>query len=352
MAGGGTLFGGALPGVGPLTGPIPSPPTGAGPAPAGEKRPGPEEGSLRPGELVQVRLAGTAAGEEEGLATIEIGGRALQAQLPPGLPPGKPVLLEVVSPGPPPTFKVPDGAGELTRLLRSVSIPSVSWEEASARILTATPAALEGPQRSFLEGLQHLLRLPPSGPELASALERLLQNSGLFHEALLARGEVPDDLKTLALRLLSTLANPSPLAGPADALLRHVEAHQARSLLEGGPVLPFFLPWGGEGTGIRGELAVEERSGSGAQGRSASGALRIRLEMPLLGPVEARVRWSPEGTAVRLLFGPSVLSQASARLDELSSALSEAGVRVRGVHAEQLEPPAQRPGRGLLEVRA
>ncbi|MBI5444888.1 MAG: flagellar hook-length control protein FliK [Deltaproteobacteria bacterium] len=300
--------------------------------------------------MVQVRILSVAGPQDQGLAMVELGGRLLQAQIPEGLPLGKPLMLQVVSPGPPTVLRPPDPPEELLSLLRSLKVPSSSYEQAATRLLALAPEAVEGPSRALLQELQGALRLPTAPADLAPALERLFRASGLFHESLLARGESPDDLKTLALRLLASLQGPSPLANDVEALVRHLEAHQARSVLDGMPVLPLFLPWGENG--VRAEWAVEERTGSDGEGRAAAGCLRLRVEMPLLGPVEARVRWSPGGTSVRLAFSPPALSAASDRMEELSRALADAGVRVRGLRAEPLESPAPSAKPGMLELRA
>jgi hypothetical protein len=160
----------------------------------------------------------------------------------------------------------------------------------------------------------------------------------------------PDDLKSLTLRLLDRPLDLS-LARFSEAFLGHIGAHQARSVLDGVIVVPFVLPWGGDA--IQGEWVVEERSGRGPSGEASSGALRVRLEMPHLGPVEVAFRWGPAGNSVRLRLDPVGLDAVAPRLPDLARALSEeAGVRLLELRAERLSPAAPTAGRGLVEVLA
>jgi len=129
-----------------------------------------------------------------------------------------------------------------------------------------------------------------------------------------------------------------------------VEAHQARSALEGVLVVPLLLPWGEEWA--QGELRVEDGEERGRAG-ATGGTLRLRLEMPRLGPVEALVRWGQAGVAVRLGLAPDAVVEARDKLPELSARLSEeARVRVADLRVEALPPPAPRGGPGRVEVVA
>jgi len=325
-----------VPEVGPL-GPGP----GAVPA-ATPPRPEALSLGLRLGEVVEAEFL-EALGQREGL--LAIGGRVFRALHPEGLAPGQRLALRLVSPGPPPVFRLPEAAEEgVVRLLW----PPAQGLASAARVLLGGEVVHAG-SGPLLAALQQVLRLPEEPGALGEALARLLRNSGLHHEASLARGEEPADLKALALRLLGR-EPAGPLAKAAEALLGHVEAHQARSALEGVLVVPLLLPWGEEWA--QGELRVEdgeERGRAGAGGKT----LRIRLEMPRLGPVEALVRWGQGGVAVRLGLAPDAVAEAREKLPELSARLSdEARVRVADLRVEALPPPAPRGGPGRVEVVA
>jgi len=320
--------------VGSLGGAPPLPP----PLPRGEA---PVPG-LRLGEVVEAQLLETLS-QREGI--LSIGGRVFRALHPEGLNPGQRLQLRLVSLGPPPLFKLPAAADEgVARLL----LPPAQGVTAAVRALLAAPAGEEAGD-PLLASLRQLLRVPAEPEALASALARLVRGSGLHHEARLAAGEDPADLKSLALKLLATKPE-GALARAAEALLGHVEAHQARSVLEGVLVLPLVLPWGEEW--VQGEIRLEDGEGRGA-GEAAGGSLRLRLQMPRLGPVEVRLRWGAGGVSVRLALDPAALEEARGQLPELSRRLSaEAGVRVADLRAEALPPPAPKSGPGLVEVVA
>lgn len=340
-----------MPEVGDLTSLLPRPGGGAGPAGAGAGAAGTAARDvaaalgLRAGDVVEVSVV-EALGQGQGI--VELEGRLLRALYPEGLAAGARVALRVASTGPPLLLRLPEpGEAALARLL---SPPASGFGQAVRGLLAAAADPAGGPElRRLLEGAE-VLRLPTSPSELAPALAKLLQRSGLFHEALLGRGEDPGDLKSLALRLLAAPASP-PLHRLAEILLGHVEAHQARSVAEGTVTFPFVLPWGGDG--VVGEWVVEERSGRGPLGEALSGAVRIRLEMPRLGPVEVGVRWGPSGTAVRLRLAPEGLAEVSAQMGELREALTgAAGVRLVELRADALPRASASAGPGLLEVVA
>ncbi|MEW6488611.1 MAG: hypothetical protein AB1578_11965 [Thermodesulfobacteriota bacterium] len=301
---------------------------------------------LRLGSVVEARLQ-EALGPREGV--LSIGGNLFRALHPEGLSPGQRLELRLVSLGPPPVFKLPGGPDDaVARLLRP---PSLGFEGAVRAFLTAPPA--EGaPGADLAAALGRLLRLPEEPAALAAALARLLRGSGLFHEADLARPQTqsPADLKALALLLLSRQPE-GALARAAAALVGHVEAHQARSLLEGAAVVPLVLPWGEEW--VHGELRLELEGRRAAESGKAGGALRLRLQMPRLGPVEVNVRWGSPGVFVRLALEPPVLEEAREGLEDLSRLLTrDAGVRVADLRAEPLPPPAPKGSPGLVEVLA
>jgi len=297
---------------------------------------------LRLGDVVEAEFLETL-GPGEGL--LAIGGRVLRATHPDGLVPGQRLALRLVSAGPPPVLRVPEAADEgVAQLLR----PPAQGLGAAVRVLLGSEAARaeSGP---WLSALQQILRLPEDPDALGRALARLVGRSGLHHEASLARGEEPADLKALVLRLAAREPQ-GPLAKAAEALLGHVEAHQARSVLEGALVVPLLLPWGEEWA--QGELRLED-PGARDRGRAAGSTLRLRLEMPRLGPAEVLVRWGQGQVSVRLGLAPDAVAQGRERLGELSTQLSRvAGLRVADLRVETLPPPARRGGSGLVEVVA
>lgn len=338
-----------MPAVGALgAGPVPAPGGQAGTAP-GEAalREAAFLAGLRLGGVVEAQLQ-EALGPREGV--LSIGGNLFRALHPEGLSPGQRLELRLVSLGPPPVFKLPGGPDEaVARLLRP---PSLGLEGA-VRALLAAPVAEATPGADLAAALGRLLRLPEEPASLAVALARLVRGSGLFHEADLARpgAQAPADLKALALLFLSRQTE-GALARAAAALVGHLEAHQARSLLEGAAVIPLVLPWGEEW--VHGELRLEpEGRRAGGAEKKAGGTLRLRLQMPRLGPVEVHLRWASPGVFVRLALDPPVLEEARQRLSELSRLLArEAGVRVADLRAEPLPPPAPKGGPGLVEVLA
>ena len=331
-------------GVPPGGAPVLGPPGGAGPgrpAQAGEI-----QGVLRLGGLIQVELV-QAKGAGEGI--LDIGGQLFRALYPEGLAEGQRLTLRVASLGPPLLLQLPDSPE--AALGRMLTPPPGGLASTLPILLSQTAGEGLGPGESHrLRQLQSLLALPSSPGELSRALARLFPRSGLFHEALLARGEGAEGVKSLALRLLRSVPE-GPLTRALENLLVHLEAHQARSVLDGFPVMPIALPWGGEV--LQGELAVEERSGRRPDGAAAAGALRLRLEMPGLGPVEAALRWGPLGISVRLLLREQFVDAASHRMTELSEALAQgAGVRLVDLRVDSLAEGQARSGPGRVEVVA
>lgn len=292
--------------------------------------------------MVQAELVHDLGGGE---GVVRIDGRLFRALYPEGLPQGARVALRLVESGPPLTFQLAEPADSaLTRLLHP---PGRGLGSAVAALLA--PGEGAGPAGGELAAAARWLDLPLEPGALARALARWVQGAGLFHEAALARGEVPEDLKSALLRLVARLPEGSAVREAADALLGHLSAHQARSALEGVPVFPLVLPWGEEP--IQGELRLEGEGG----GRKSEGPrwLRLRLQMPQLGVVELRVRWGEAGVSVRLAVEPAILELTRAHLTELDGLLRRrAGVRVAELRADPLPPPEPRTGRSLVEVLA
>ncbi|WP_084318748.1 flagellar hook-length control protein FliK [Deferrisoma camini] len=301
--------------------------------------PGAAEGvRLAAGTVVEAQILESA---EPGSGRVAVGRWVLDARFPAELPQGARFQARVEVEGPPVVLRLLEPPeADAARL-------AVPPRQALARaVVRLLEAARSDPD---LAPLARLLRLSPEPRALASDLARWVRESGVFHESALARGEVPEDLKTLAGRLLGRLGD-GPVREALEGLVRHVEAHQARGALTGGPVIPLVLPW--PGGAVHGEIALEpERGGRGGPGRRYR-ALRIRLDLPNLGPVEVRAAWSPEGVRLGLAARAEVLPLVRARLDGLRRALTrDAGVRLVGLAVEALRPPAVE-GPSVLEVRA
>ncbi len=300
---------------------------------------GPAEGArLAPGTVVEARILESI---QPGLGKVAVGRWVLNARFPAELPQGARFQAQVEAGGPPLVLRLlkPPEADAA----RLAVPPREPLARAVVRILEAAGAD------SDLAPLARLLRLPPEPRALASHLARWVRGSGVFHESALARGEVPEDLKTLAVRLLGRLGE-GPVREAVEGLVRHTEAHQARGALTGEPVIPLVLPW--PGGPVHGEIALEpdreNRGGAGSRYRT----LRIRLDLPALGPVGVRVAWFPEGVRLGLAARAEVLPLVRGRLDRLRRALvRDAGVRLVGLAVEALRPPAAEDP-SVLEVRA
>lgn len=346
-----------MPQVGDLTG-LPAGAGSAGPAsgltgqsgPAGQVTPvrtgaAAEILGLQAGDLVDALLVEDLGG---GTGIVDLQGKLFRAVFPEGLQAGARVPLRVAGTGPPLLLQLPTAGEE--GLIRLLSPPATGLAQTVRGLLAAAADPAAAPElRALLQGAE-FLRLPSDPDHLAPAFARFLSKSGLFHEALLARGEDPGDLKALALRLLSSSKEPT-LTRLAESLLGHIEAHQARSTVEGTVIVPFVLPWA-EDT-VRGEWVVEERTGCGSKGEALAGALRLRLDMPHLGAVEVALRWGPAGNSVRLRLDPGSLDAVASRLPELEQALTaEPGARLLELKAEPLVRAPGRTRPGLLEVVA
>lgn len=316
-----------------------------------------EPNALRPGLIVRVELI-KALGPEEGL--LRIAGRMYRAVYPEGLKPGVPMQLKVTDAGPPLVLQLPDA---FSRIFGKLVHPSATSFPAAAKGLleTALPEGAAGTAAGtgagaeltdLLARLQTLLRLPQDPRELAQALARFVRQSGLFHEADLAAGRTPDDLKTIAQRLLTLVTasgGDERLERLLDSILSHVDTYQARSLLQQSVVVPFALPWPGSEEPVHGELEYGDVPAS--QDEKQAGGVTLRLDMPNLGHVEAALWWGPTGTSVTLRVEPGLEDWMEERVSGLERSLAvDAGVRVAGVRVETHEPAGPAWTRGLLEV--
>lgn len=281
-----------------------------------------------------------------GTGVLRVNGQLLRALFPLGLPQGARVPLQVLAPGPPLLLQLPDAPRPPVAAL--LSPPAQPLTAALAEFLSAAPPA--GPAGELLNAAQALLRLPTVSAPLARGLAAWFTQSGLFHEASLAQGRDPGDLKSLLLRLLPQLAGGS-LQRAATSLLGHLEAHQARSVLEQQTILPLVLPWGEEW--IQGEVRVERDPPGRAAAGGSGGSMVVHLDLPHLGRVEARVRWGETGVAVRLAAEAVGLEALRQHLPTLHEQLTGAArVRLLDLRADPLPPPSSATGPALVEVLA
>lgn len=319
-------------------------------------------GPLRPGEVTVVRQGGVekagapdfhmgqvlevelvrAVNEDEGL--FRIAGRYFKALHPAGLAEGVTLPLKVVDTGPPLILKLPD---LFTSIFSRLVHPSAtSFSDAAQGLINFKEGQLPaGDALKLFSSLKELLALPQNPEELAKALEKFFRSSGIFHEALLARGETGDDLKSLALKLLVFLKDDEQAVTLLKSLLSHLETYQARSILGHNPVFPFALPWGEE------KLKGEFEFLSGGEDGENGGGLVMKLDLPNLGHVESALWWYRSGCSVTFRLPQKASDFLAPRLPELQEILQ--GIPGLNLTALRIEPEtAPRPatGRGLLEV--
>ncbi len=279
-----------------------------------------------------------------GSGWVRVGGELHLARFPAHLPEGARFPARVEAAGPPVVLRLePPQQDPTAALFRT---PAQPLPEAS-RTLAAVPDA--PPElSSLLDRLAGFFSGRPTAGTFLRLLGLWTRQSGVFHEAALARGASPDDLKALALGLLSRVPD-GELSRSLEALVRHVAVAQGRSLAEGVPVLPLVLPWGDRW--VAGAL----RWGGGRRGRGkgAGGHLSVSLDLPRLGPTEIRVGWGQVGVSVRIALEPERVPDVAERLAELGDALTRAaGVRVVTLAAVSREPRRPDPAGAVLEIVA
>lgn len=299
---------------------------------------------LNPGDRVVVEILETS-GKGEGW--VRVGERVVRGLFPESLPQGARMSLQVVNPGPPLHLSATEG--------KSAALPGPPSHglAAAIRVLLQPPAGAGSGGSGgaeILSTMRRVLGLPQDPEALAKALAGWVGRFGLSRKAPVAHAGVAEDLKTLTLKILARKPE-GELARAARALLGHVEAHQARSVLEGVLIVPLVLPWGDDW--IQGELWVEDESGRDPAEKRLSGRLRMRLQMPQLGPVEVRLRWGKGAVAVRFAADPKALEPIRSHLGELAAALAHApNLSVTELRADPLPPPEPNAGPGLVEVLA
>jgi hypothetical protein len=303
-------------------------------------------GVLVKGQIVNAELIKTL-GDNEGL--LKIAGRLFRAIHPEGIKPGTVMPLRIVDTGPPLVMKLPDTLESL--LAKLVRPSSMGFAKAASQLIATPDGALSDSEATtVLAQLKTLLKLPTNPDDLARALSRFVKGSGVFSEAFMARGEPVQDLKSLIQKLLpfARALGDEALEGRLDALLSHINTHQARSLIDQLVVMPFHLPWGDEP--ISGEL---ELMGEGDGGEEAGArGLTLRLNMPSLGPVEAALWYGKHGTSITLRFDEKHLDWVAPQLPQLEEALKSRGIEQVSTIRLEAHRAATGPAksRGLLEI--
>lgn len=222
-------------------------------------------------------------------------------------------------------------------------------------LLTGQPAA----QTAALNGGQPMLASAPQAPGdsavLANRLGAALGQSGLFYESHQARW-LAGKLDTAALlQEPQNRSAPTLPAQPAEGSA----ATAARGLTEGlAPIPERLLPvvhqqldavatqnfvWQGQvWPGQTMEWEIEDPAADGRSGDEPdeNWTSTLRLTLPRLGGVEARLHLTPAGVAMRLIADSDTTRQAlTAAEPRLADALAATDVPLTGLVAELRSPP-------------
>ena len=225
-------------------------------------------------------------------------------------------------------------------------------------LLTGQPAA----QTAALNGGQPMLAAAPQGPGdstlLASRLSTALEQSGLFYESHQARW-LAGKLDTAALMQEPQGRSPMPPATPAAAPGGTETITTPRAANEGlAPIPERLLPlvhqqldavatqnfvWQGQvWPGQTMEWEIEDPAADGRSGDEPdeNWTSTLRLTLPRLGGVEARLHLTPAGVAMRLIADSDTTRQALAAAEtRLADALAATDVPLTGLVAELRSPP-------------
>lgn len=225
-------------------------------------------------------------------------------------------------------------------------------------LLTGQPAA----QTAALNGGQPMLAAAPQGPGdsalLASRLSTALEQSGLFYESHQARW-LAGKLDTAALMQEPQGRSPMPPATPAAAPGGTETITTPRAANEGlAPIPERLLPlvhqqldavatqnfvWQGQvWPGQTMEWEIEDPAADGRSGDEPdeNWTSTLRLTLPRLGGVEARLHLTPAGVAMRLIADSDTTRQALTAAEPcLADALAATDVPLTGLVAELRSPP-------------
>jgi hypothetical protein len=306
---------------------------------------------LQVGDQVNARVVATEAG---GPPRIEIAGQPIAAEVPPGLPPGTLITLEVASTGPRPVLDIvaqaPPAGPALTALLRD-SLPVTSAIGEPLANLQQTLQTATGPDvPPHLAQLREFLQSTVPGPQpQPDQVARWARDSGQHFEARLTAAVKADvaaplasaaghDLKGLLLQAIAeTRTTPSP-AGQAAlpalvAQLHQIEGQQATNALarlHDGPI-QFQVPmWNGQAL-TTAALSIEPQgqgNGGGRGGRDNGHNVLFLLDLTALGPTRIDAQVSEHSVRAILYVAPGEASQqVQAGLAEFRQSLTAQGFR-------------------------
>jgi len=315
-----------------------------------------------PGQSLQARVASKLP---DGRALIEVEGTVFQARLPETVeaPVGQRLALTVVRAGPEPTFllqRTPDVQAAAT------TATEVRLSNLATRVATLL-GATAGTSASPVTQSTPLLPAPPSsGSALVAPLRQAFETSGMFYESHQAEwvgGKRP--LETLRqepqARIAREVSNQRPaLAGPATThvepdVIRTDQGGAATATSRAGPhadlaALPPGLAgivdrqldalstqqivWQGQvWPGQTMQWQVEEREAGGeADEAQSQWRTHLRLELPRLGAVAARL--DLQGDTLRVVIdasgGDTTIASMRAGESELARMLEARGLRLDG----------------------
>ena len=335
-----------------------------------------ESASFSLGQSVQ----GTVLAEtSSGVFTVRVAQQLVQLNLPETIRTGDVVQLQVLSLQP-----------RLTFGLSTSENPASSQQQLSDAARLLSNLTTDTPTKALIQGASQPPLLSsanetPATAQLATQLQQAIQESGLFYEShqaawvagtrttaqLMAepQNQPPPALQTAA----ASLARPVPaemppsqpmptqspmspgaanLAGGTLATTGHnptVSAHlqplvqQQLQALETGHIL-----WQGQffpGQNMQWEIWQQPGQGGGGQAaeqtQAAQWATSIKLDLPHLGLVSARLQWSPAGIQVGLTAGSTqTLALMNQSRPQLLSALEAAGVTVASATLGMADEPA------------
>jgi flagellar hook-length control protein FliK len=199
-------------------------------------------------------------------------------------------------------------------------------------LLAGHPAAGTAP----LAAGQPLLASPPkSADPLALALREAVSHSGLFYESHLAQW-LSGDLSAAALRQEPQAAVDVPHNGAIPAALLPLVSQQLDALATHQFVW-HAQPWPGQIM----DWSIDDPAGEAFAGVDEPiWNTTLRLALPRLGPVEARLRLSAEGLSVRLLaMGADAAAALSANREALGMSLGVSRLPLLDLSVEATDGP-------------
>ena len=306
--------------------------------------------ALTPDTLLQATVT-RVQGET---ATLHIQGHPLQARSEIPLTPGQRLTFLVqfannqwrLIPQSAPSITTGSPAATTPPLLQPLSTPPTqAMQTVLTQLFQALPAAQASPMLATLtEKLQQQLLRPQKRPGIEQLRAHLL-NGGTQLEARLAAGQpVAQDIKATLLQMLALAKEQKKdaLIDPIRKLLRRIEHHQARSLMEGAFSFPLLF-----------EPRSDIRDGSltfyppePADGASDWRAL-LQLDFSRTGPFEALITLTTEALQVIIWAADPTVRDA---LKTLRERLRELTDQVTVTWHET--PPSSRLGAPALSVRA